>query len=573
MNGATLTLTYDKTLDTGSVPAGSAFTVKVGGSGVNLAGTTPVGISGTTVTLTLAAAVTHGEAVTVSYARPGSNPLQDEEGNVAADLTDRTVSNDTPPPAVPVSLEVVGYSSIGEGRGILDVAQTVVLTVYATYTDGSSDSPTAVWRSSDPAVLGLPDDATGSQTEATGLSGGEAELSVSVHGVTATVRFSVWWPFSLRYGSRNVGSDGLRPGSVIGQSLAAREMWEMYEGESLPLWGSTRQGRVHPPGSITWVSSDPRIVVVEEWGFSVPNRDDGDFFVRITGLREGESDVTFTYLGASRVVHVEVFEAPYPRRYRDMPDDVSGPQIHAIYAVPPDVHDDGLDRAGRIATSFEAIQNYLSEKVGYRLRLDTYGGELDVTYLPLVVPNDFGSRTGSDIGSETIEAIEATIGRRDGKVYAVFYAGSASDYQGVAFLFSRTANVFIHPGSGGWAGPGRDPEILDLADLTMVHELLHVFGAVPPCAPHYNPGGSGHHVQDDPQDVMYAGNRENGPQRRDLPIVIDAARDDYFEHGIPDCRDTADSPYWERVGFRRSTSRDSRIRISAGEWPIRCGFH
>ncbi|MDE0362801.1 MAG: SwmB domain-containing protein, partial [Rhodospirillaceae bacterium] len=61
VNGNTLTVTFDGGLDTASVPAASAFTVKATRSGteraVALAATTPVAVSGTTVTLTLAEAV------------------------------------------------------------------------------------------------------------------------------------------------------------------------------------------------------------------------------------------------------------------------------------------------------------------------------------------------------------------------------------------------------------------------------------------------------------------------------------------------------------------------------------
>ena len=60
VDGATLTLTYDEALDTASEPASSAFTVKVGGTGVSLAASGAVDIDGKAVTLTLASAVLYG---------------------------------------------------------------------------------------------------------------------------------------------------------------------------------------------------------------------------------------------------------------------------------------------------------------------------------------------------------------------------------------------------------------------------------------------------------------------------------------------------------------------------------
>ena len=61
VNGNKLTVTFDGGLDGSSVPAASAFTVKATRGGterdVALAATTPVAVSGATVTLTLAEAV------------------------------------------------------------------------------------------------------------------------------------------------------------------------------------------------------------------------------------------------------------------------------------------------------------------------------------------------------------------------------------------------------------------------------------------------------------------------------------------------------------------------------------
>ena len=77
-----LILTFDEALDKNSVPAASAFTVKVNGSAVSLASINPVAITGNAVTLTLAAAVNTGDTVAVSYASPSTNPLRNAVGAV-----------------------------------------------------------------------------------------------------------------------------------------------------------------------------------------------------------------------------------------------------------------------------------------------------------------------------------------------------------------------------------------------------------------------------------------------------------------------------------------------------------
>ena len=101
VNGTGLVLTYNETLDTGSAPGAGAFTVKVGGAAVSLAASGPVAISGSKVTLTLAEAVMPGDTVTVSYAVPSSNPVQDPGGADAVALTDHPVTNRTVEVTVP----------------------------------------------------------------------------------------------------------------------------------------------------------------------------------------------------------------------------------------------------------------------------------------------------------------------------------------------------------------------------------------------------------------------------------------------------------------------------------------
>ena len=92
-----LTLTFNESLDEDSVPPASAFTVKAGGSEVNLASASPVEVAGEVVALTLAEAVVEGSAVTVSYTKPASsadNKLKDAAGNEVASFSDQVVIPD-----------------------------------------------------------------------------------------------------------------------------------------------------------------------------------------------------------------------------------------------------------------------------------------------------------------------------------------------------------------------------------------------------------------------------------------------------------------------------------------------
>ena len=107
VNRAALALTYDEALDEGSAPAAAAYTVVVNGAAVALSG---VAVRGRATTLTLSAAVTPGQRVTVTYTRPAYRPwLQDVARNAAGDLVDQVVRNQTPAPP--------GGSGGGSGSG------------------------------------------------------------------------------------------------------------------------------------------------------------------------------------------------------------------------------------------------------------------------------------------------------------------------------------------------------------------------------------------------------------------------------------------------------------------------
>ena len=88
--GTSVTLYYDKALDTDSKPATGDFTVTVASSARTVS---DVSMSETAVTLTLSSAVSTGQPVTVTY-RAGTNPIRDLGGINAANLTNKGMTND-----------------------------------------------------------------------------------------------------------------------------------------------------------------------------------------------------------------------------------------------------------------------------------------------------------------------------------------------------------------------------------------------------------------------------------------------------------------------------------------------
>ena len=122
-DGTSLVLTYAEALDAGSTPAPGAYSVSVDG-GADPA-VSDVSVSGRTVTLTLAAAVTGANSVTLTYT-PGSNPVQDQSGLDAPGFGDETVvvNNDaTGAPTISGMAQVGGMltadvSAIGDADGL-----------------------------------------------------------------------------------------------------------------------------------------------------------------------------------------------------------------------------------------------------------------------------------------------------------------------------------------------------------------------------------------------------------------------------------------------------------------------
>ena len=122
VDGALLKVTFDESLDTGSAPASSAFTVSVtppvGAARTIQGSSAAVAISGATASVTLASAVAEGEAVTVAYTKPDSNPLRYGDGSDVPVFSDRRVSNvtvdESPSPAVGL-VSNTGQTNVGGG--------------------------------------------------------------------------------------------------------------------------------------------------------------------------------------------------------------------------------------------------------------------------------------------------------------------------------------------------------------------------------------------------------------------------------------------------------------------------
>ena len=124
VHGMSLVLVYDEPLDPASMPATGAYTVTatVGATTTNLE-VSEVSIYGIWVTLALDAAPAAGATVTLAYAPPASNPVQDEAGNDAPAFSGQSVRLGPPPP--PDLKQVMGVGVV-PGNAQLVVTWTAV---------------------------------------------------------------------------------------------------------------------------------------------------------------------------------------------------------------------------------------------------------------------------------------------------------------------------------------------------------------------------------------------------------------------------------------------------------------
>ncbi len=235
-----------------------------------------------------------------------------------------------------------------------------------------------------------------------------------------------------------------------------------------------------------------------------------------------------------------------PRATADRADDVSGPQIHVVYAVPADGEDRHLDDNGALEGSVSSFQAWLAQETGGKaLRMDTYQGSLDVTFVRLAQTDAQLAAAGAFVREGIQTELQALGFNAPQKLYAVYYDGSSTYACGGAFwppsLPGNVVAMYLRGlpsspvpcGSNAFAAANQAPRYWEYA---MLHDILHGLGYVPSCAPNHHRAG---HVTAPNDDLMWAGDVGFWT----FPAKLDVGRDDYYGHGRSDCPDLATSPY------------------------------
>lgn len=235
----------------------------------------------------------------------------------------------------------------------------------------------------------------------------------------------------------------------------------------------------------------------------------------------------------------------------DRPDDVSGFQVHFVYALPSDGRDDFLDINGQIELSANAMNDWLERATdGSKLRYDTYQGQLDISFMQLAYSADEVSNLAIDVLALMDYEIKARGFDTTSKVYVVYYDGQfvseagfcglanyPPDGAGVTTVLLLRAYIprFDQPCPRQFT---QSADYTGFFEMTILHEVMHLLGMAPACGANVSAG----HVTDSQQDLMYG---EYDGSYSPLYTTLDHGQNDYYRHDVADCPDFAKSVFLE----------------------------
>ena len=206
--------------------------------------------------------------------------------------------------------------------------------------------------------------------------------------------------------------------------------------------------------------------------------------------------------------------------------------IQAVYAVPSDV----APVVGRLAAGSESIsvvQDWFAGQTDGKYPVfNETGGTVDVDLLVLSKTRaQIQALSRNELSILLLEESAASVPSTQGSEIFVYLEapqgnGGVCGYSGSLVVIIMD-NCETYPSASA-----RFP----YGDTYLVaHELTHLLGAVPSCAPNSVPGG---HLDGDNRDILF-----QGSGGRDWSnLMLDPGHDDYYEHGREDCYDIADSP-------------------------------
>jgi hypothetical protein len=228
-----------------------------------------------------------------------------------------------------------------------------------------------------------------------------------------------------------------------------------------------------------------------------------------------------------------------------LPDATPGFAVHVLYVRAPGAPDRFAEWAPRVAGDAAEIEAWWRGQDPARSpRFDLFAvpgcagsfGALDITSVELSQGVSSIDRAFEELWDTTTE-----LGFRElEKAYLVYYDGSTGQVgnqrvcgQGGSGVRGRAGIAIVYLDSCGTSTNDT------VRSVVAVHELMHVFGAVPRAAPHQCSGG---HVCDSTSDLM-AALLSTAPLGN---LALDVTRDDYYGHA-GSWTDVQDSLFLERL--------------------------
>lgn len=240
--------------------------------------------------------------------------------------------------------------------------------------------------------------------------------------------------------------------------------------------------------------------------------------------------------------HTQANATEILRSTTDRLDDFKGYQIHVVYVVPKGTADLKYDTNGFLDSMSKDAQRWLREKTNNQLKIDTYQGQLDVTFLQSRYSASELCKDGCDTLALLAEELQQQDSSIDGSKTIYFNFSEPLDENTCGWALNTSALALGHSSAGSCNRYSALTKagITDVAE-TFIHEIFHTYGV--------------DHVCGDNSELMIG-----SPECKidtnlfgQIKVTLDTSRSNYFggnKAGV----DVLKLPVWETATINTSDS-------------------